>query len=396
MTSPAPTSVPTTDGKPFAGTRLAFFYIATFGVIGIHMPYWPVWLKDHGLTAEEISTLIALAFGTKIFINPLFAHIADQRGERRWLILLMTAATLSGFFLFALADNFWTIFLVTALVAGSYSTIMPLIDSLTMLTAKVQKLDYGRIRLWGSLSFILAVSAFGRLLVDNSPDIIFYGVLTMSSMTVIAAWMLPDTRVEKPTDKRFTLFPLLQNKRFMVFILASALVQSSHAVYYTFGTLNWKAQGLSEDLIGILWATGVIAEIVLFAFAGRLIKYLSAMRLIALGGLAGLVRWAVIGFVGVDAVPLLFAMQILHAFTFGATHLGAIYFISGQVHPSLSASAQSLCGALVMGAGMGLSILVAGYLYGHYQAGAYFAMALIAALGGITAYVIARPRGQKH
>lgn len=377
--------------KPYEAQRLSFFFIATFAVIGIHMPYWPVWLDARGLTASEISALTALAFATKIFVNPLFAQIADKRGERKSLILILSTASLLGFFLFFWTHSFWPIFLVTAIVSSCYSTIMPLTDSLTMLSAKKHNLDYGRIRLWGSLSFIIAVAGFGRLLVGSSTDIIFWGVILTSALMVVAAWMLPDTRAPKAaSDTRFTLLPLLRDKRFMTFVLAATCVQSTHAVYYTFGTLNWQAAGHSEDLIGLLWAVGVIAEILLFAFGRWLMTYLSAMRLIALGGLAGLIRWSVTGYT--DEVAILFAMQILHAFTFGAAHLGAIHFIANQVDPAVSATAQSLYGAIVMGAGMGLAMLLSGMLYANFGGQAYYAMAVLGGVGGLIAFSIARPR----
>ena len=193
-----------------------------------------------------------------------------------------------------------------------------------------------------------------------------------------------------PVDDVLARIDELPKDKKLLFICAAALIQSSHGVYYWFGTLNWKAAGYSEDVIGWLWAEGVAAEIVLFAFGAKLIGRLGPAKLIALGGLAGALRWSVTGIS--DALPVLVAVQLLHAFTFGATHLGAIYFIARRVPQALSASAQGLYSAIVMGLALGLSALVSGKLYGLYGGGAYPAMAVLAAAGCGVALMLMKRR----
>ena len=159
-------------------------------------------------------------------------------------------------------------------------------------------------------------------------------------------------------------------------------------MYYAFGTLHWRAVGYSDAVIGWLWAEGVIAEIILFAFGGALVRRLGPARLIVLAGMAGIVRWSATGLS--DALPVLVMVQALHAFTFGAAHLGAIYFIARTVPPALSATAQSLYSAAVMGLGLGLAILASGSLYAAFGGKAYFAMAALGALGSVLAVILAR------
>mgnify|MGYP003710583461 CR=1 FL=1 len=137
-------------------------------------------------------------------------------------------------------------------------------------------------------------------------------------------------------------------------------------------------------------AEGVAAEIILFAFGARLIRRFGPVRLIALGGLAGALRWSVTG--ASDGLLVLIAMQALHGFTFGATHLGAIYFIARRMPQALSASAQSLYSAIVMGLALGAASLTAGKLYALYGSGAYQAMALLAAAGGGAALMLMKRR----
>ena len=329
MTAPAPTPGPDTDTGIKISVRLAFFYGAVFALIGIHLPFWPLWLAAKGLEATEIGALIAAGVGVKIVFNPLIAHIADRRGQRRPIMLTLAALGLAAFSLFAVTDGFWALLLVTVMFFAVWSPIMPLGESLTMLSRRRdsttpggKELDYGRIRLWGSLSFMATAVGAGYVLAGRDPDIIYWAILSGLAVTVAVIWALPATAVPARTGKRLAVLEVLRDRRFCLFITAAALIQASHAVYYGFGTLNWKAQGYSENVIGWLWAEGVAAEIVLFAFGARLIRRFGPVRLIALGGLAGALRWSVTG--AADGLLALIAMQALHAFTFGATHLGAI------------------------------------------------------------------------
>ncbi len=374
--------------KTGSSLRLALFYAAFFAVVGVHLPFWPVWLASRGIGATEIGIILAATVSAKVVSAPMMAHVADRWGERRRLMIAFAAGALAGFALFAVAGGFWSILAVSILFSVFWSAIMPLGESLTMLTARARGLDYGRVRLWGSLSFIGAAVAAGRILAGQPEDIVFWLLIGGIGLTLAACTGLPDTRTAPAEAARLPIGLVLRNRTFLLFLASVALIQGSHSVYYAFGTLHWRAVGYSDDLIGWLWAEGVIAEIVLFAFGGALVRRLGPANLIILGGLAGIVRWCATGLS--DALPVLVAVQALHAFTFGATHLGAIHFVARTVPPALSATAQGLYSAAVMGLGLGLAILASGSLYAAFGGRAYFAMAVLGALGSVLAVVLAR------
>ena len=368
--------------------RLALFYAAFFAVVGVHLPFWPVWLASRGIGATEIGVILAATVSAKVVSAPMMAHVADRWGERRRLMIAFAAGALAGFALFAVAGGFWSILAISVLFSVFWSAIMPLGESLTMLTVRAQGLDYGRVRLWGSLGFIGAAVAAGRILAGRPEDIVFWIILGGIALTLAACAGLPDTRTAPAEPLSLPVGLVLRNRPFVLFLATVALIQGSHAVYYAFGTLHWRAVGYSDAVIGWLWAEGVIAEIILFAFGGALVRRLGPARLILLAGMAGVVRWCATGLS--DALPVLVMVQALHAFTFGAAHLGAIYFIARTVPPALSATAQSLYSATVMGLGLGLAILASGSLYAAFGGGAYFAMAALGALGSVLAVVLAR------
>jgi len=392
------------DGPTADNTRttvkMAIFYGAVFTLIGIHMPFWPLWLKAKGLGATEIGIIIAASVGLKVIFNPLIAHAADRHGQRRPIIITMAVLSFVAFMLFAFTDGFWGILLVSILFFAFWSPIMPLGESLTMLAGSREKeagensreLNYGRIRLWGSLSFIAATVGTGYVLAGRSPDIVYWILLGALALVIGACLMLPRTRAPASTQTGFSAFEVLRDRHFVLFITACALIQSSHSVYYGFATLNWQAQGFSENTIGWLWAVGVVAEIILFIFGARLVERFGPGALIALGGIAGAMRWALTGLT--DQLTALLFLQTLHAFSFGATHLGAIYFISRRVPQHLSASAQGLYSAVVMGLGLGLVMLWSGRLFDLYGPGAYQPMAFISAAGALLAIALVKRRNQ--
>jgi len=378
------------DQQPRTMLRLSLYYGAAFALIGVHLPFWPVWLAAHGLGPTEIGIVLAVGVGVKLIANPLVAHAADRRGQRRPIMIVLALASTAAFALFGVADGLAAILAVTVLFFAAWSPIMPLAESLTMMAGSAGEVEYGRVRLWGSLAFIATAVGAGYLLSGRSPDLVYGAIIVALAVTVAATFVLPATAAPPAAGARFAPFELLRDRRFLLFLLAATLIQGSHAVYYAFGTLDWKASGYSENVIGWLWAEGVLAEIVLFAYGARLVRRLGPAALIALAGFAGLLRWWLTG--TSDALAVLVAAQALHAFTFGASHLGAIYFIARQFQATVSASAQSLYAAVVAGLGMALSALLAGSLYAEFGAAAYMGMAAMAGLGGLAAALLVNRR----
>src|SRR5437762_2315237 len=248
----------------------------------------------------------------------------------------------------------------------------------------------GRIRVWGSLSFIIAAISTGALLGGNSSaavpgNTVLALVLVASALLLLACCWIPPGAAAAGRARWAALGRFAADRRFWLFVASGAALQSSHQLYYGFGTLYWRELGFADPVIGVLWAEGVVAEIVLFWYSARLVARLGPLGLMALGGIAGVLRWSLMGIVpGLAAAAVL---QLLHALTFGASHLGAMYFMARSVPPGTAASAQSLYAAVSAGLGSGFVMLVAGALYGAYGGQAYLFMAVLSAagLGGVVA-----------
>lgn len=377
--------------------RYAAFYTAIFAAIGIYIPFWPLWLGEKGLSAPEIATLLAAASWLKIATTPGFAQISDRSGRPKATMIVVALLSVVFYALLWDASGFWTLLMISLIAVAAMQALPPLGDSLTLGAAYGQGLDYGRIRLWGSIGFILAAAAAGPLVESYGVGVFLPFLLLLLFLTLGTVIALPpqdkDPQEKAPQGKG-DWRPLL-HPRFLIFLICASLLQASHATYYAFSTIHWQAAGHSETVIGLLWAEGVLAEVLLFAVSARVMGQMRPSMLLLIGGVCGVVRWLIIG--ETTWLPALIGAQLLHAGTFGATHLGAMHFIARRAPKGAAATAQSLYSAFSGGLGMGLALLLAGFLYSDSPDLAFFAMAGLAGLAVLLAFrLLSFPRAQEE
>ncbi len=391
---------PRPHGPPWAQLRLSVFFGAIFLVVGLHTPYWPVWIEARGIDAAGVGTLVAVGLVMRVISGPLLGAMADRLGERRRPIIVLAGLSILSFCLFFGVSGFWGVLVVTVLSMTFYPALIPLIETLAVASAREQGFDYGRTRLWGSLTFIAANLAGGALLTQFGPNAILPAILTVLALTAAAGFGLPPeprgghapARQSRAEDgaagQKAVLRVFVASPFFWLFALSGGLIQASHAVYYGFASIHWQAQGFSGTAIGGLWAIGVLAEVVLFSVSGRVLARIGALGLLAIGAGAAAVRWSVLAFD--PPLALLAVTQILHAGTFGATHLGAIHLIDRAVPQRFAVTAQSLYFALSGGILLGALTLSAGHLYGAVAGRAYLAMAAAGLVSLIGVGLLAR------
>lgn len=366
--------------------RLGAFYAAAFLVVGIQLPFWPVWLAGHGLDAPEIATVFAAAIWAKVVATPAIGALADRIGRRRVVMAALAAVACAAYAALWPVRGFWALLALSVVASVAQSSLMPLGDAVTLTAVRERGLDYGRVRVWGSVSFIVAAVGSGALLAMAPPAVEHNNqvlALVLAASAVLFGTCLAIPSVARPAglarSRWAALGRLAGDRRFWLLVVSAAALQASHQLYYGFGTLYWRELGFSDTVIGALWAEGVVAEIVLFWFSAPIVRRLGPLGLMALGGVAGILRWSLMGLVpGLAAAAVL---QVLHAGTFGASHLGAMHLMARSVPPGAGASAQSLYAALSAGLGSGLVMLAAGALYAAYGGRAYPFMALLSAAG---------------
>ncbi len=371
-----------------AAWRVSLYYALLFAAVGIQLPFWPVWLSDRGLGAAEIGVVTATAYLARLVVTPVVGSIVDRRGDRRRPMMVLAAGAALAWTLFAGTHALGPIVVVSLLAGGLWAAVIPVGDSLAMMAAAQWRLDYGRLRLWGSAAFIAAAALVGHLLAHLPAAALVWLIAGLLAATALSCALLPDLRAPTGLGRPAPLRPLLTSAPFLLFVACTACNQASHTLYYAFATLHWRAAGISDDAIGLLWSEGVVAEIVLFAFSGPLVRRLGPVPLLLAAGLGGVLRWSVLG--ATTWLPALVLAQVLHAATFGCAHLGAMHFLSRAAPPGLAVRAQGLYAAVALGAAPGLMSPLTGELYQAFGGGAFAAMAALSLATAGAAWALGR------
>ena len=367
--------------------RLAALYIGIFIFSGIQMPFFPVWLMAKGVDPSLIGILVAVPSLVRVFSIPLAAREADRREALRLAIVVSSCVCVLAFVLVGLAAGTLTIFITYTFASLLYAPVMPLTETYALNGLAARGRAYGPVRLWGSAAFIAGSFAAGMAL-DLMPasELIWMlvaatGVVALASLTLLPVSPAPRPSDAPPPARR----GLLRDRGFLAVLAAASLIQASHAVYYGFSSLQWRADGLDGGSIAALWALGVVAEIVLFASSGRL--KVSSTTLLTIGAVGALVRWSAMALD--PPAALLPFLQILHALTYGATHLGALTYVARHAPAGQAATAQGHL-AIALSAVMALASALSGLLYANFGVASYAVMALAAIAGGICSRVASR------
>ncbi|ALK08745.1 MFS transporter [Blastochloris viridis] len=360
--------------------RYGAIYGALFAMVGVNLPFLPVWLAARGLDAGEIGLVIGAPIVLRILIAPLVAEVADRSRRPVAVLRGVAALAMASYVLLAAVDGFWPLLAANALAQACAASALPLFDSLAVRRLAKRPGGFGRVRLWGSLSFIAANLVSGVLIGVLPVASIVWMVVGLQFVTVATAIVLVRDTVSGPA----AAVPTPPTRGLMspgvaVIVLGVALIQGSHGAIYGLGSLHWRDLGLDAPTIGALWAMGVAAEVTLFFASARLPAWIGPRTLMGAGAAAAVVRWLLMGLDPVG-VPLLL-LQCLHAFSFAATYLGMVAALAAAAAPGAEARAQA-AGSTAQGVALAGAIALAGQLYPTLGAGVFPVMAGLAAFGG--------------
>ena len=366
-----------------SGARLAIFYAACFLWGGATLAFWPLFLERRGLDKSEVGTVLGVAIWLRAFATPFCASWADTHDARRRALRILALLTFVTSFTFVWARGFWGLLLCWSAFSACAAQLSPLCDSVALLLQRAGGMQYGRMRLWGSASFLAMTLASGVLLEGRDAENVVWILLLGTTLSLVASGWLPDVKAGVVATRAHAARPLwfevLRIPHFTRLVIAVGCLQASHATYYAYGTIHWQAAGFSRPTIGALWSLGVLAEIVLFSNGDALRRRLGLHGLLGVAVVAGVVRWSLTAWC--TSGWLLAPLQVLHAATFGATQICAIGIFQKLVPQHLVSTAQSLYVAVPFGLMMGSSLQIAGWLYPHTPEGAFLAMAALSALG---------------
>lgn len=359
--------------------RLSGFYLFYFAFVGVMAPYWPLFLQSRGFDAFEIGVLMSLLHVMRIFAPNLWGHLADRSGRRMVWVQIGTLATLLGFCLVFWLQGFWGMFLMMVLVSFFWSGALPLVEANTLTHLGERSDRYGRIRLWGSIGFILMVIGVGDLLDHQSVAVLPWVILTLLLGTVVSARFMPEAAVRHDEHVGVPLTTVLRRPEVIALFVAAILMAAAHGPYYTFFTVHLVDAGYSKSAAGWLWALGVILEIGIFLIMPRVFTLVRAETILLITLLVAVVRFLLIAW-AVDNLSLLLIAQILHALTFGSYHAAAMALIHRWFKGRIQARGQALYNSIAFGVGGSLGSLYAGMSWDTLGAGWTFSIAAGCAL----------------
>jgi PPP family 3-phenylpropionic acid transporter len=361
--------------------RLAAWYFFYFAFVGAFAPYFTLYLQDIGQSAWEIGVLMSVPQVMRLLAPNLWGWLADHLGRRAAVVKFAALGSVLGFCGFFFTRDYVPMLVAMALVWFFWSAALPLVEAMTLDRLAGQTERYGRIRLWGSIGFIVSVMGLGALLDYLPIAAVLWACLFILASVLASAMTLAETKVGAGGTAP-SVAAQLRQPAVMALLAACFFMSVAHGPLYVFYSIHLVDHGYDKMAVGMLWSLGVVAEIFVFMAMPRLMKHFSLRRiLLASFGLAVL-RFLLIGWMADHALVLLFA-QILHGATFGAYHAGAMAVLIRWFEPAQQARVQGLYGSISFGAGGMVGGLISGQSWDTLGAGMTYTLASLFAACGL-------------
>ena len=339
--------------------RLSAYYFFYFGFVGAFSPYFTLYLQSLEYSATDIAVLMSVMQVMRVLAPSLWGWLAERTGLRVPIVRASAIASLAGFCLFFTTTEFAGMFVAMVLMAFFWSAALPLVESLTFAHLGSLGHHYGRIRLWGSVGFIVAVVGLGHLLDFVRINAVLIVIAAILFGIVLCGLALPEAGRRSAARGSRGLGETLRRREVRALLGACFFMAAAHGAMYVFYSIHLAEHGYGKAVIGWMWALGVLAEIGVFLIMPGLAQRFG-MRAILLFSLAAVVlRFLLVGW-GANSFVLLFFAQLLHGVTFGAYHAAAIAMINRWFPGRLQAHGQALYGSLSFGAGGMLGGLISG------------------------------------
>ncbi|ADN76822.1 major facilitator superfamily MFS_1 [Ferrimonas balearica DSM 9799] len=369
---------------------LAASYFAFYAILGLMVPYLSLYLDHLGFNSAQIGWMLAILFATRMIAPNIWAALSDRLGTPVRIIragALLAAFTYLGLFV---AKEFLVLAVVMGIYTFFWNAILAQLEVVTLTTLADRPQDYGGLRSFGSVGYIVLVVGAGWWFGLRGPaDLPWVGLvlfLALLGASMALTEVAPRVRNEAETDIPF-MSQLLQ-RPVLLFLLAAMLMQGSHGPFYTFYVLYLRGLGLGESTAGILVAVGVLAEIGIFLLAPRLLGRFSVRTLMALCCVMTSLRWVLTDAAGTSVLGHGVA-QLLHAFSFGLAHACGIQFVHRNFSAAHQGKAQALYASVSFGLGGAIGAYISGQLW-HNGAGASltWTLAAVAAASALVALLL--------
>ncbi len=375
---------------PAQAFSFGFFLFCYYAHAGTWSTYATLFFAEHGMTVGQIGILMSMIQVLRIIGPNVWGYVADHYDRRVTVLRMAGFAALLGFSGFFFGSTFGHFMLAMIVLNLFTSGQAPICEALMLSELRGDLTFYGRIRMWGSIGFIVSVSAAAYAL-DH------YGIVALPAiaaallvLTILAAFRLHDVPRQRHQEAPLPLLTLLRRREVIAFFSSTALMVAAHTSLYTFYSLYLERSGYSKTVIGAMWSLGVLAEVALFYFQAPLLRRWRPMSLMYLTLLLAMARFVMIG-AAAHLLWLLIAAQLLHAATFALHHSSSVMTLQRWFSGPLQARGQALYMSLSYGIGGSLGgLFLAQWWELAGPASVYYVAALLCALSLLAAWLSSR------
>ncbi len=375
--------------------NLSRFYFVYYFFVGAFVPYWGLYLQSEKFSAADIGILMSLFQISRIFAPNFWGWLADHTGKRVTWIKLTALLGLIGFTAVFWAHSFFWLFFVMASLSLFTSSTLPLSESLTLAHLATTNGHYSRIRMWGSLGFIFAAVILGFLIDAYGIKSLLWFLLTVQIVLFVLTFKLPEAIVKPHAQDEFSIWQIIKQPVVIATLVGCALMVTAHGVLYNFYSIYLSEHGYSKGMIGLLWAVGVVCEIVIFMLMPKLMARFSLKAILLTSLALAVLRFGMIG-VAVDNLLLLIIAQSLHAATFGSFHAASVEVITQFFNGRHQAKGQAIYNSVAYGVGGTIGGLSGGYALQYLGGENTFLLAAIFPLLGFVVIALGLKLTQTH
>jgi len=340
--------------------RLSRFYFIYYFFVGAFVPYWGLYLQSEKFSAADIGILMSLFQISRIFAPNFWGWLADHTGKRAQWIRLTAFLGLCGFIAVFWAHGFFWMFFVMAALSLFTSSTLPLAESLTLAHLATTNGHYSRIRMWGSLGFIVAAVILGFMIDSAGIASLLWFLLAVQVSLFVLSYTLPEPVVAPHEHDHFSIWQVIRQPNVIALLVGCSLMVTAHGVLYNFYSIYLSEHGYSKGTIGLLWSVGVICEIGIFMLMPKIMARFSLKAILLTSLVLAVIRFALIG-VSVDNLWIIILAQTLHAATFGSFHAASVEVVTQFFKGRHQAKGQAIYNSVAYGVGGAIGGIAGGY-----------------------------------
>lgn len=373
--------VPTPLSIPLRG-----FYFFAYGALGALFPFLPLLLSSRGLSPSSISWVMVVVPLANLVVPPLWGSVADALRAR--LVLLRVAAVGSGLAALLLLPS-WGLggsILAVAVFSLFRAPLTSLADAAAVDALVGRRLDFSRIRIWGSIGFAVFVYTLGTVGASDRPNTLLGITAVVYVLAAMCTIPLRAPMVVRQPGVATGVWAVLRQPHVVLFLAGNATYYVGHACYDAFFSLHVRRLGYGDGFVGAAWAMGVGAEIGVMLLAPRVLGRIRASLLLSSCAGVAMLRWT--GLSLTSSAPAILALQALHGITYGLWYLAMVKFIQTRASDHLRTALQGIASSAI-GLGMVAGYLTGGRVFDRYRGQTLFTLATVSAAVALALYAFA-------